>query len=85
MIKGKTAEVEALERRLTEETRAKDTLGSELLRAKSALDERERELLELRKRKPAKEKEEDGKEARELREKLTRAEEELRVKEIREK
>jgi hypothetical protein len=42
MIKAKTAEVEALERRLAEETRAKDTFNSELLRAKSALDEKER-------------------------------------------
>jgi hypothetical protein len=57
MIKSKAGEVEALERRLNEEVRVRDGLGNELMRAKVALEEKERELIELRKRKPVKEQE----------------------------
>jgi hypothetical protein len=54
MIKAKTSEVEGLERRLNEEMKARETVGNDLMKAKVSLEEKERELVELRKRKPTK-------------------------------
>lgn len=86
MIKAKVQEIENLQRRVSEETSAKELKANELAKCKTLLQENEKELNNLKRmRKPVKEEPSDGRELKQLKEKITKLEEEIAAKDHREK
>ena len=73
MIKAKVQEIESLQRRVNEETSAKELTANELAKCKALLQEKEKELNNLKRmRKPVKEEPSDGRELKQQRERITK-------------